>query len=284
MESTTGAVPIETFFTNVIGKESVDPFPMVDHAWDIYSGKGIRTVFFSIGNSKSAAADLDIAESLGCPIHAVPLNHGQADEWAEVAQILKERARTGGSVFSEGAEKKWILPKNIRVQSTLPWWYDGQIDLSANGISGSGISANGISGMSANSVIKTREIMATMTDVATSLKLKGSARLDILKIDCSAAPGLERPLLAAVLSAGFRPGIIIVNWSGRPDVELSTTLAAGHLQNSGYRLMSRIDTKFVYYFTDQDMYQICSWEDSTCTNPMLNAIASASKSNEQSKP
>lgn len=278
MESTTGPVPIEKFFTNVIGKESVDPFPMVDHAWDIYSGKGIRTVFFSIGNSKSAAADLDIAESLGCPIHAVPLNQGQADEWAEVSQILKERARTGGSVFSEGAEKKWILPKNIRVQSTLPWWYDGQID-----ISGSGISANGISGMSANSAIKTREIMATMADVATSLKLKSSARLDILKIDCSAAPGLEKPLLAAVLSAGFRPGIIIVNWSGMPDVELSTTLAAGHLQNSGYRLMSKIDSKFVYYFTDQDMYQICSWEDSTCTNPMLNAIASASKSNEQSK-
>jgi hypothetical protein len=276
MESTTGPVPIEKFFTNVIGKDSVDPFPMVDHAWDIYSGKGIRTVFFSIGNSKSAAADLDIAESLGCPIHVVPLNQGQADEWAEVAQILKERARTGGSVFSEGAEKKWILPKNIRVQGTLPWWYDGQIDISGSGISGSGISANG-------SAIKTREIMATMTDVATSLKLKGSARLDILKIDCSAAPGLERPLLAAVLSAGFRPGIIIVNWSGRPDVELSTTLAAGHLQNSGYRLMSKIDTKFVYYFTDQDMYQICSWEDSTCTNPMLNAIASASKSNEQSK-
>jgi hypothetical protein len=193
-----------------------------------------------------------------------------------VAQILKERARTGGSVFSEGAEKKWILPKNIRVQSTLPWWYDGQID-----ISGSGISANGISG--SGLAIKTKEIMATMADVATSLKLKGSARLDILKIDCSAAPGLEKPLLAAVLSAGFRPGIIIVNWSGRPDVELSTTLAAGHLQNSGYRLMSKIDSKFVYYFTDQDMYQICSWEDSTCTNPMLNAIASASKSNEQSK-
>lgn len=276
MESTTGPVPIEKFFTNVIGKESVDPFPMVDHAWDIYSGKGIRTVFFSIGNSKSAAADLDIAESLGCPIHAVPLNATQAEEWAEVTQILKERARTGGSVFSEGAEKKWILPKNVRVQGTLPWWYDGQIDLSANGISGSGIS--GIS-----TAIKTREIMATMTDAATSLKLKGSARLDILKLDCSAAPGLEKPLLAAMLSAGFRPGIVIVNWSGRPDVDLSTTLAAGHLQNSGYRLMSKIDNKFVYYFTDQDMYQICSWEDSTCTNPMLNAIASASKSNEQSK-
>jgi hypothetical protein len=89
-----------------------------------------------------------------------------------------------------------------------------------------------------------------------------------------------------MLSAGFRPGIVIVNWSGRPDVDLSTTLAAGHLQNSGYRLMSKIDNKFVYYFTDQDMYQICSWEDSTCTNPMLNAVAASamqSKSNNQTK-
>ena len=266
MESTCVG-PVEKSFTSIIGEKSSDPFPMIDRVWDIYSGKGIRTVFFSIGNSKSVAADLDIAESLGCPIHAVPLNQAQAEEWAEVAKILKERARTGGSAFSEGAEAKWILPKNIRVQTSLPWWYDGQIDISGT-------------------TIKTKEIMAMMADIATSLKLKDGARLDILKVDCSSLPGLEKPLLATILNAGLRPGIVIVNWSEKPDVELSTTLAAGHLQNSGYRLMSKIDNKFVYYFTDQDMYQICSWEDSTCTNPMLNAVAASamqSKSNEQSK-
>lgn len=246
--------------TTVIGENGSDPFPMIDRAWDVFSGKGIRTVFFSIGVSESVAADLDIAESLGCPVHVVPLSPTDSEKWTEVSRILKERKRDELSVhnFSLGAEKKWILPKNIRLLPALPWWSAGQVDLPQG-------------------PVQTEDCMKLVTAACDAMKLKeGSTRIDILKIDTRAyAPGLEKAILGAIFNAGFRPAVILVHWTKKPDVDLATTLAAGHLQNTGYRLISKLENKFLYYFTDNDMYQICSWEDRSCANPMCNAIASS---------
>lgn len=242
---------------SLIGKDSAEPFPMLDRSWDIFSGKGIRTVFVTIGNSKSVAADLDIAEGLGCPINYVPLNEAEVAQWAEVAAILKERKREEtAQPFSAGAEAKWILPKNVRAQAALPWWANGSVDLSGG-------------------AMKTQSVAEFVGPICDTMKVKdGVRRIDILKLDTvSAAPGLEKAILPALLNAGFRPAIILVNWTQRPDVELATTLAAGHLQNSGYRLMSMLGNKFLYYFTDDDMYELCSWEVTTCQNPLANEIA-----------
>ena len=245
-------------FTQMIG--STDPFPILKNLNDTFIGKGIRTVFMTIGNSQNAGADLELAETLGCPIHAVPLTARHEDEWAEVSKILKARVRENPIYpFSAGAESKWILPKNILVHKALPWWMNGTVDLS-------------------NGTMQTVEVMSMIQNICGNMKVKdGSTRLDILKLDTvSAAPGLEKALLGAVLNAGFRPAVVIVNWSKRPDVELATTIAAGHLQNAGYRLMEKLDNKFLYYFTDHDMYQICSWEDTSYHNPMMNEIVSSS--------
>lgn len=244
-----------------IGKDSSSPFPMIDRMWEIFSSKGIRTVFISVGSSTSSAPDLDIAECLGCPVHAVPLSEEQAHQWEEVAAILKERKREDPNTkypFSEGTQAKWILPKNIRIQSSIPWWSNGSLDLSG-------------------SSRPTMSVTAMLQSICTTLKLKDNvSRIDILKLDTvSVAPGLERGVLAAILDAGFRPGMVLVNWSSRPDVDLSTTIAAGHLQNCGYRLVSTLENKFLYYFTDNDIYQVCSWEDMNCNNPLVNELARA---------
>lgn len=243
----------------MIGKDSADPFPMLDRSWDIFSGKGIRTVFVSIGNSKSVIADLEIAEGLGCPINYVPLNESESGAWSEVASILKDRKREeSASAFSANAETKWILPKNVRSQAALPWWGNGTLDLSSN-------------------PINTQNISDFLRSICTTMKVKDNiTRLDILKVDSvAAAPGLEKAVLGAVLNAGFRPAIILVHWSQRPDVDLSTTIAAGNLQNCGYRLMSKIGNKFLYYFTDDDMYQLCSWEETAYQNPLLHELVSS---------
>ena len=242
--------------TKLIG--SSDPFPMLTGLNDMFAGKGIRTVFMSIGNSKNGEADLELAETLGCPIHAVPLSSTDEDQWAEVSKVLKLRTRENPVYsFSAGAETKWILPKNILVHKALPWWVNGSVDLS-------------------NGTVQTVEAMSMIQNICGNMKVKdGSTRLDILKLDTvSSAPGLEKAILGAVLNAGFRPAVILVNWSKRPDVDLATTIAAGHLQNTGYRLMEMVDNKFLYYFTDHDTYQICSWEDTNCFNPMMNEIIS----------
>ena len=244
--------------TTYLGEKTSDRFPIIDRIWDVYSGKGIRTVFISVGASTSALPDLELAESLGCPIHSVALSAKEESEWNEVAGILKERKRTGGSDFSVGAEVKWVLPKNLRIQNILPWWSTGTIDLSGE-------------------MIRTKNIQEYVAEIAVNLKLKDNiTRIDLLKIDTQkSAPGLERGILGAVLNAGFRPAVILVRWTDMPDVHLSATLAAGHLQNSGYTLIAKEGNKFLYYFSDEDMYQICSWEGIIGKNPMFNEIVHA---------
>jgi hypothetical protein len=248
-------------FKTVIGANSADPFPMLERSWDTFSAKGIRTVFVSIGNSKSASADLDIAEGLGCPINHVPLNEAESKAWAEVSSILKERKREEtAQPFSAGAETKWILPKNVRSQEVLPWWSTGTIDLSGG-------------------TMKTQAVARFAESLCTTMKVKDNVvRIDVLKVDTvAAAPGLERAVLGAVLNAGFRPAVVLVHWSESPNVGLATTVAAGNLQNCGYRLMSKLDNKFLYYFTDDDLYQMCSWEETSCQNPLMNEIISATR-------
>ena len=245
--------------TASVGK--VDPFPILDRVWDLFSGKGIRTVFLTVGASKSALADLEIAESLGCPLNIVTINDQEKGVWSEVLNILKDRKREANATpFSEGADAKWILPKNLRLQDAVPWWENGTMEISGT-------------------TLRTQSIGDFMGSIATAMKLKDNAnRIDILKIDTTtSAPGLERGLLGAVLSAGYRPSLIMVNWSKMPDIDLSTTLAAGHLQNSGYLLLAKIGSKFLYYFSDEDLYQICSWEGIVQNNPIVTEIVSASK-------
>jgi hypothetical protein len=251
------SAPVYTDNIGLVGAKSGDPFPMLNNVWDIFSTKGIRTVYLSVGNSKSAITDLEIAEGLGSPINIVPLSASEAAEWVEVGKIVKERKRdaSGSLAFSDGAESKWILPKNIRLQEALPWWANGTIDLSGY-------------------TLKTQEANAMLSSIAATMKLKDNAvRIDILKIDTVAsAPGLEKDIIYALLNAGFRPAIILVKWSEMPDTHLSTSTVAGHLQNTGYVLMSKLDNKFLYYFTDQDMYQTCSWEDTASVNPMVKEL------------
>jgi hypothetical protein len=246
-------------------KNISDDFPMLDRFFDFFASKGIRTVFMTIGNSATAGADLEIAEGLGCPIHAVPLNASEKSQWEEVSAILKARKREDtASAFSQGADTKWVLPKNIRIQSELPWWRNGQIDISGESV-------------------KTKPVVDLLAALCAPMKIKDAVtRLDLLKIDTRlTAPGLEKPILSAILDAGIRPSLVLVNWSDRPDVVLSATLAAGHLQNSGYRLIGKEGYKFLYYFTDHDMYQLCSWEDMTKYNPLLHEIVATAKSSQK---
>ena len=255
MESTVPATTTMKFAT--VGANGSDAFPMLENVWDIFSAKGIRTVFMTIGNSKSVLADLEVAEGLGAPLNIVPLSAKESAEWEEVGKILKERKRdaSGALPFSKGAESKWILPKNVRIHETVPWWANGTIDLSGQ-------------------TLKTQDANAMLSSISATMKLKENAlRIDILKLDTVAsAPGLEKDILYALLNAGFRPAVIMVKWSKMPDTDLSVTTAAGHLQNTGYALLSKLDDKFLYYFTDQDMYQTCSWEDTASVNPMMKEI------------
>jgi hypothetical protein len=239
------------------GVDGGDPFPCLSDLWKLYSVKGTKTIFVSVGLSKSPMADLDIAELLGCPIHIVPLNEEHVNMWDEVKRILVVRERNDSSSiydFSKDVSEKWVLPKNVQIHKSLPWWNNATIQ------------------MSENDTLKTREFYEWVEDACKLTKLESDVRLDILKLDMG--NGMERSVLVSMLNAGFRPACILVNWEYAPDTHTPTTLAAGHLQTCGYKLISKVDNKFFYFFIDQDMYMTCSWEDTRAPNPMVHEILS----------
>jgi hypothetical protein len=238
--------------TTLIAPKSADPFPCISNIWSLYAKKVSRTVFLSIGASKAALPDLEIVETLGCPINVVPITAEYKEKWNEIGEVIKERTRSiKATDFSIGAEEKWILPKNFHILSGLPWWSNGHIDISG-----------------VTNPVPTQDFFGFMADICKRMALKdGEVRLDILKIDFK--DGLERPILFAALEAGFRPGLILVKWSKMPNMDVPTSLCAGHLQNCGYQLINKFENKFAYYYTESDLYMTCSWEETNCVNPMV---------------
>jgi len=218
--------------TTLLGDK--DPFPSIKGLVSLFQRKGIRTVFLSAGTSKSSTADLEIAECMGCPLNAIYTTDAELAAWEEVKVALKthKAAATPVSEFSAGAETKWILPKNIR---TFP---------------------NG-------------PIRALSEEICKTMSVSNT-RIDILKIDLEGTAG--RRMLYEILDEGFRPAIVLIRWPDAPNVNLTTATAAGHLQNCGYALIRKEDTKYLYYFVDNDMYATCSWETVGAINPMVDGI------------
>jgi hypothetical protein len=224
--------------TTLLGAKGSDPFPCVKDVYDLFQRKGIRTVFFSIGASKNALADLEISELIGCPINIICETEAASKNWMEVRDILKthkEAAEPLSAEFSAGAETKWILPKNVRIFPEL--------------VAGT--------------------LLATVEATCEAMKVP-EARIDILKIDCEGATG--RRILYEAMDAGFRPALVMIRWSESPDASPPTKIAAGNLQNCGYLLLKKEGTKYLYYFVDNDMYATCSWELEGAVNPMVDSI------------
>lgn len=235
-----------------LGANGCDPFPAFASLWSMYAKKGMKTIFVSLGASNSCLTDLEIAESLSCPLHVVPLSLKAKANWEETMNVLATREHTSSQgEFSKGAQDKWVISKNIRLYDNIPWWTNGTLALD-------------------NSLYPTQAFLDWAKTACLNTKVENDVRIDILKLDLPG--GLECSVLSAMLNAGIRPGCIFVNWEYMPDEHTPTTLAAGHLQSCGYQLVSKLDKKFFYYFVDQDMYMTCSWEDVTTTNPMVKEI------------
>jgi len=221
----------------------------------------MNTVFVSLGCSKSALADLEIAEPLGCPIFVMPA--GGNEEWAELTRVLKAHRREPENSkyeFTEKAESKWILSKNIRFQDSLPWWTTGEIDLSGQ-------------------KIKTRDFLSWTESICSTMKLNGDVRIDIMKVDLPAE--LERGVLMSMLNSGIRPSFIMVKWNKLPNSDVATSITAGQLHNCGYQLLGKLNNKFIYYYNDNDVYMLCNFEDSSTPNPLIATIVSKIKYSKQ---
>ena len=216
----------------------------------------------SFGGSKTANPELEIIENIGCSVIIVPDTRDKVLGWLETAQCIatREPHPNPKSNFSLGSDEKWVLPKKLRIISdSIPWWSKGILKID-------------------NSY--TLETSPFYEWVETQCKAIGlsseETRIDIVKIDV--AQKLERGLLFSMLDAGFRPSAILVKWSESPDTDLPTRMAALHLHNAGYKLLGTKDNKFFYWFTDADVYGLCSFEvpiteNMDVGNPVVHAIS-----------
>lgn len=221
-----------------INESTTESVPVFRNLWDFFSSKANKTVFVSIGDSTSPMVELHLSEALGCKIHLVT---EIPEQWTDVKEVLKTRKILETTCdFAKNAIKKWVLPHNILMSSTP---------------------------------LSFSSVQPYVRSICSELSVE--ERIDVLKIDTSTAKLAE--LLYGILHVGYRPGMVLLHWTCTPDSSLETTLLAGHLQNLGYGLVAKSDTHYLYYFTDKNLYEMCSWEKTDVANPLIATLIDYSK-------
>jgi hypothetical protein len=209
-----------------------ETFPVFRNLWDFFAAKGNKTIFVGIGTGPSPLVELHFSESLGCKLHIFEEEEENCKKWKETQDILKTR-KTNDSTSD--------FAKPAQKKWVLPQ----------------------------NIVI--HPSMPTFSSLKSIVSSLGeNERIDILKLECSTAKTAE--VLYSVLHNGYRPGILLIHWETSPDSTLETTLLAGHMQNIGYGLVTKNKNNYLYYFTDKNLYEMCSWEVSEVANPLVAKI------------
>jgi len=237
--------------TKLIGSIGSNPLPIVDKLWEFYSVKGIKTVFISVGTSSSPLAELEVAETLGCPLHIVEWNKEKIGDWNKVVSILNTRKETEETTcsFTTGVTNKWILGKNVRLSNSLPFYFDGTCDISGE-------------------TVQTMKFETYVRSICDIMNISlDNHRIDLLNIQVGSS--VEIPLLFSLLNTPYRPGLVIVSYTDKPDTNIYSTQVAGHLQNIGYMLLTKEDNKFLYMYNDKNVYEFCSYEDTSVDNPLV---------------
>jgi len=234
--------------TVLFGKTSSNPIPMIEKLWDFYSNKGIKTVFINIGSSSSPIAELEIAAMIGCPLHVIEWNEAKLAAWDSVKKTLNTR-KASDLPFTKDVENKWVLPTNLRISNSLPFFYNGTLDVSGN--------------------INTIDINIFVKNICDKMGIT-EKRIDLFNIQTGNE--IEIPLIFALLNSTYRPGLISIAYTHTPDSNLLSTQLAGHLQNIGYALIAKEEHKFLYMFKDNNAYEFASYEDTTVENPLIYEI------------
>jgi len=210
-------------------------FPTLEDLYSFFSPRSKKITVWSFGLDYGGF-ETDVMQSLGCKIQLFDHRESTAQRFDLISRVLKEHEtlETDPEWASEIANK-WVLPNLLTLNTSLPWSFDGKLE-------GADLKK-----------MNTQDV----------------PRVDVCKISLT---GLETQIVYNILSTGYRPGLFYIHWTEHPDSSTSAMLCAGHLQNSGYKLLKAVDNYFVYIFTDQCLYESCSWARSDVANPMLEEI------------
>ena len=208
--------------------------PFLRDVWAFFGSKGVKTQFFSVNPDLTYKVDIEVCESLGCPIRILTDKESVEQKWEILRETVKSRKiaeEHKEKAWLQGMEKKWILPKNILVNRTSFDWNTLQ-----------------------------KEALAAPEN-----------RVDILKIE--ARENEEHMILYSMLHSGYRPGLVLVRYTEDPDSNVPSMLVAGHLQMSGYKLCEISSNWFLYLYNDICLYDSCSWRNTKDQNPVVRYLA-----------
>jgi hypothetical protein len=238
-------------FSSLICLYNERPLPIDLFGFFQSSTSSTKRVFLTITDSPSVwQTDLIIGERIFgdmvvCPYSSTTSTleeHTEAFEKTKL--ILKERMKYPGVKESPELEKiakTWILPAKLTL------------------------------GPEANSFLQQSEfsVNEALADVFSNLKME-NPQIHVLKLEVK--NGQERQFIYKFLDCGFRPSLLLVNWSYDLDDHIATAHCCGHLFNSGYCLVKQTDLYSLYMFQDQTLYDICSMKTVSLTNPILNSV------------
>jgi hypothetical protein len=214
-------------------QDDIDEIPIIKDMYIFFSprSKSITALSYGFG---SMGIETFLTGATGCEVKIFDSRPGSAERFEKYRTILQTHsAGENPTKWETFMANQYILPKKITFNNSLPFSYSGSLDISG---------------------------------VHTSLTKFTEKQIDFLKVDYDI---FNTQIIYTVINSGYRPGIILMNWSNHPDNYTDSMLCAGHLQNTGYRLIGQKGSWFLYLFMDDCIYEMCSWARIDVSNPFL---------------
>ena len=217
------------------------------NALQFFNYKDESRICITIANDPSVwRDDLCIAERLFSDMIIIPA-HGDIEihmtAYNKVKTILKERLKYPN--IKENPEdlevaKTWVLPTKLHMGPNISTFY-APVE---------------------------NPVQKALTPIFAQIQIE--PKIHYLKIEVT--NGFERNLVYTLLDSGFRPGLFLIKWSKDIDEDIATAYCAGHLQSVGYNLISLENGYALYFYSDQPLYDICSFKTIGLKNPILQSI------------
>ena len=202
-------------------------------------------VFLNVCNPLVWKKDLGVSEKMFAETIIMPTDASVFTDLSECKDILKMRMRYPGVKDDPeklAIAKTWVLPTKI---------HNGPVLSSL---------------LTSESVTP---FMDALNPYFETLKV-ANKKVGLLKVDIDS--GLERRVVYQILDEGFRPSLMLIKWSNDVDTDYSTANCAGHIHNCGYSLAKVENGFYLYYFSDQVMYDIASWKTEGYQNPVMRTL------------
>jgi hypothetical protein len=211
-------------------KEGSINFPSLRNLYDFFTPRAKQISVCSIGLDYGGF-EIDVIENTGCTVHIYDARWGAEQKYKTIERVTREhKTEDSDPDWVKPLADRWIPKNRLIFHKTLPYQYSGSIN------------------------------------VLGELETYSEERLDILKLSYDE---FNPFFLYNFINMGYRPGLIYIHWTSHPDESNESMLAAGHLQNTGYRLLAVDGKWFLYMYVNQNIYESVSWARTDVTNPML---------------